>query len=97
MHPVISLQRTGSTVEMKRLVRSIHVQSDYVGWTRVNIRSAVDDWMRRSQTSGLIEVVVTDVRGQIIDASQVFEPRNCSYTPSRKCEFVYVEVSTTCA
>ena len=90
----------GSSLEMKRQIRSIVIRSNYVGWVRINIRPTIEDWMRHGQTSGTIEVVVTDARRQLaIDALQVFEPRNCSYTPSGefiKPIYYYYEVRCAC-
>ena len=67
-----------SLLARKKLIHSVRVTRDFVGWVRLDIVEAVKFWFRRPQHNFGIEISVQDERRRTYATSEVIASVNCS-------------------
>ena len=71
-------------------MKTVTFRRDYSGWLRINIKSAADEWIKRSNKNFGLQVVVTDERGHELNPFDVLEHYDCNagspstYVPIRR-------------
>ncbi|XP_064648048.1 growth/differentiation factor 8-like isoform X2 [Lineus longissimus] len=71
--------RTNRRVKRKLIVTKEYERM-YEGWVSLNIRNAVQDWLKPQNRNYGIQIVVEDMKGDEQDVFTYFDPHNCTWT-----------------